>query len=207
MAKAATTIKTSAAASSSTVAPKAPAPSTALNSGSKPNPKPKKKVTEVEDCEDDGDKIRGYKTTSDGRKTTFFNNEMDEMTKNLIGDIAPKKIDSSVNTDVLSTTGNGSAWNSAGTYEEKIVTPWAEAYLKDNLGRVMFQVADVPGFLTIQVHVDSVTLATGGLAQVTMNRGKRKPMADFCVDPLTWTMVATEAGVGKKHTLTGSLSL
>jgi tetratricopeptide (TPR) repeat protein len=36
--------------------------------------------------------MRGYKTTSDGRKTTFFNNEMDEQTKALIGDITPKSI-------------------------------------------------------------------------------------------------------------------
>ena len=36
--------------------------------------------------------MRGYKTTSDGRKTTFFNNEMDEKTKELIGDITPKAI-------------------------------------------------------------------------------------------------------------------
>jgi hypothetical protein len=37
--------------------------------------------------------MRGYKTTSDGRKTTFFNNELDEKTKDLIGDITPKAID------------------------------------------------------------------------------------------------------------------
>jgi tetratricopeptide (TPR) repeat protein len=36
--------------------------------------------------------MRGYKTTSDGRKTTFFNNELDEKTKELIGDITPKPI-------------------------------------------------------------------------------------------------------------------
>jgi tetratricopeptide (TPR) repeat protein len=36
--------------------------------------------------------MRGYKTTSDGRKTTFFNNELDEKTKELIGDITPKAI-------------------------------------------------------------------------------------------------------------------
>lgn len=36
--------------------------------------------------------MRGYKTTTDGRKTTFFNNELDEKTKELIGDITPKAI-------------------------------------------------------------------------------------------------------------------
>ena len=36
--------------------------------------------------------MRGYKVDSQGRKTTFFNNELDDKTKALIGDIAPKKV-------------------------------------------------------------------------------------------------------------------
>ena len=39
--------------------------------------------------------FRGYKKTADGRVTTFFHNELDEHTKALIGDIAPKKLDPS----------------------------------------------------------------------------------------------------------------
>jgi hypothetical protein len=37
--------------------------------------------------------VRGYKKTADGRTTTFFNNELTEEAKRLIGDIAPKKVD------------------------------------------------------------------------------------------------------------------
>ena len=39
------------------------------------------------------DKFRGYKTLSDGRKTTYFNMERTEEEKALIGDITPKRID------------------------------------------------------------------------------------------------------------------
>ena len=62
-------------------------------------------------------RIRGYKLTTDGRKTTFFNNEMDEQTKALIGDIAPQKILHVDEKNVLSVPGGGSAWNAAGTFE------------------------------------------------------------------------------------------
>jgi hypothetical protein len=53
-----------------------------------PSRKPKslesKTTVEKDDDIDSNKPIRGYKTTSDGRKTTFFNNEMDEETKKLV---------------------------------------------------------------------------------------------------------------------------
>ena len=60
--------------------------------------------------------VRGYKKTSDGRVTTFFNNEMDETTKSLIGNIAPKKIDvpASVAVSAAPSANGVSVWNSAG---------------------------------------------------------------------------------------------
>ena len=61
--------------------------------------------------------LRGYKLTSDGRKTTFFNNELDETTKALIGNIAPKKLDPTTSSVSATSTVAGSAWNSAGTFE------------------------------------------------------------------------------------------
>jgi hypothetical protein len=55
-------------------------------------------TTKDDDSRYDGEstKFRGYKKTADGRVTTFFHNELDEQTKALIGDIAPKKIDPAV---------------------------------------------------------------------------------------------------------------
>ena len=83
--------------------------------------KSKKEVKEVEveeeEDEENENKIRGYKLTKDGRKTTFFNNEMDEQTKALIGSIAPQQIEGS---DVAlggGVSNGGSAWNVAGTFE------------------------------------------------------------------------------------------
>merc|ERR1711871_297029 len=63
----------------------------------KPSSNTKEKKDKVElDEEDERDLkgLRGYKKTSDGRTTSYFNNELDEHTKSLIGNIAPKRIDS-----------------------------------------------------------------------------------------------------------------
>ena len=83
----------------------------------------KSRKEEEEEEEENENKIRGYKLTTDGRKTTFFNNEMDEQTKALIGDIAPQKIENlegvmaqGVNAS-MSVSNGSSAWNAAGTFE------------------------------------------------------------------------------------------
>ena len=77
-------------------------------------------VTSVEgdDTSASSENLRGYKLTSDGRKTTFFNNELDETTKALIGNIAPKKLDPATSSvSATNNVGGGSVWNSAGTFE------------------------------------------------------------------------------------------
>lgn len=68
--------------------------------------------------------MKGYKTNSKGQKTTYFNRELTENEKKLIGDITPKKIDGSAATAPLacssprpvasSPSSGGSAWNKAG---------------------------------------------------------------------------------------------
>jgi hypothetical protein len=83
--------------------------------------KVEEKNEEKEEEEEQESKIRGYKLTKDGRKTTFFNNELDEKTKALIGSIAPQKIEipseGPGSAEVTVGAGTGSAWNSAGTFE------------------------------------------------------------------------------------------
>ena len=74
-------------------------------------------TSQNDEIETETEKIRGYKLTTDGRKTTFFNNEMDEQTKALIGDIAPQKILHAEEKNVPVVPGGGSAWNAAGTFE------------------------------------------------------------------------------------------
>ena len=73
---------------------------------------------EDDDATASNENLRGYKLTKDGKKTTFFNNELDETTKALIGSIAPKKLDPATSSVSTATTVAGqSVWNSAGTFE------------------------------------------------------------------------------------------
>lgn len=120
--------------------------------------------------------LRGYKTTSDGRKTTFFNNELDEHTKALIGDIAPKPITEpqmiQENTEV-----KGSVWNTAGTFESVTHTPWAVDRLSSLLNGVSLIIPEGEGGGGGTITLQQASLT--GDAQVTVNRGKRKHIYDF----------------------------
>jgi len=77
--------------------------------------------------------LRGYKTKKDGSKTSYFNTEWSEQTKDLYKDVGPKKMDAKVEV-VTAKTGEASAWNSAGTYEECDVSTWAKGRLTELLG-------------------------------------------------------------------------
>jgi tetratricopeptide (TPR) repeat protein len=134
------------------------------------NKKSSKDKDDSSDDDDDDDEDlkelkKGYKTTSDGRKTSYFNNELDENTKALIGDIAPKPISASMDSSISSVTdtGNtantnansngfapksipnnteqpsaGSVWNHAGTFEEKDMSKWAINNLTDILSSIKY---------------------------------------------------------------------
>jgi tetratricopeptide (TPR) repeat protein len=86
--------------------------------------------------------MRGYKTTSDGRKTTFFNNELDEKTKELIGDITPKQISAAATDQEVASTSKGSAWNTAGTFESVTYTPWAIERIETLLNGIALCIID-----------------------------------------------------------------
>ncbi|KAL7482158.1 hypothetical protein ACHAW6_007843 [Cyclotella cf. meneghiniana] len=89
----------------------------------------------VDDKEDESvftksDHVRGYKIRSDGKKTSYFDREISEETKALIGDIAPKKIDpnnphasgSEFAAETPPPAAEGtSAWNKAGEYFMKFL--------------------------------------------------------------------------------------
>jgi hypothetical protein len=160
--------------------------------------------------------VRGYKKTADGRTTTFFNHELDEETKKLIGSIAPKKLE--VQGEVITTgTTTGSAWNAAGTYEEKIFTPWVAGTLKKSFESIRLKLVDssIPGLVKAEIP-DLVSLSievTGtenvqGHAQVTMNRGKKKQVCDFSAT-LSWQMILgfTEASTRPPAVVEGQLSV
>lgn len=124
--------------------------------------------------------LRGYKKTADGKVTTYFHKDMDADTKALIGDIAPKRIESVSATVVPATASEGSVWNSAGTWEEKVFTVWATQRLTELLKVVSTTMGEF--FVSVQ-EVKSVE----GDAQITMMRGRRKHIYDFKVE-LDWTV-------------------
>lgn len=119
--------------------PKTPASSTTKYTASSPN----KSVQPSNGIETKSSfEMKGYKMTSDGRKTTYFNREITEEEKVLLGDSTPKpllsstssftdKIEGSIKPAVASST--GSAWNTAGTWEERNVTAWAIKHVKELL--------------------------------------------------------------------------
>lgn len=103
--------------------------------------------------------MRGYKLTADGRKvfvfvqfdialsnplslflflypmqTTFFNNDLDDEAKALIGDIRPKKLDdAALDADSSNIAVGSSVWNTAGTWEERSMTAWGKERLTELL--------------------------------------------------------------------------
>ena len=173
--------------------------------------KPKKKEGEAaggsgEEDEDGEEEIalkaeamRGYKVLEDGRKTTYFNNTLSEEAKRLIGDIAPKKI------EVPAEGGGGgggegtagSAWNYAGTFEERNMTEWATGRLQELLSEVRFPIPrEGVGAGVEEGGAFVVKKVTGleGDASVTFVRGKKKYLFDY-VFTLEWE--AGLAGGGK----------
>ena len=142
----------------------------------------KKASSVVLDKDEDEGVIRGYKKTSDGRTTSYFNNEMDEATKALIGDITPQAISSSSAAPTEAAAPGGvSAWNSAGTFESKQMTPWAKQRITE-----LVKELDVVGAADgVTITVKNVELE--GDAEIVSARGKRKVIYDF-IATLTWEL-------------------
>ena len=78
--------------------------------------------------------FRGYKVRADGSKTTYFNNDLDDEAKALIGDIRPKRVDNAgVEEAAAGAAGKiaGSSWNVAGTWESRNMTEWGRGRLTE----------------------------------------------------------------------------
>lgn len=120
--------------------------------------------------DEDEDLLKGYKVTAKGMKTTYFSKELSEQEKQLLGDNSPKRIDATV-TPVTSTS--GSAWNQAGTWEDRDCSAWATE-------RITTFVRNIAS----QEHEDAVVSVTNvmqvtGDASITTIRGSKKYLVDF----------------------------
>ena len=142
------------------------------------------------------DIVRGYKIVN-GKKTSYFHNELDDKTKELIGDIAPKRLEggerpAAAGTDSSPTAGAGgrvaSAWNKAGTWEERDVSKWACDSLADQLKSAKHAYDGDDGN-NRAVSVDKASV--DGSASVAMVRGKKKYIYELCLT-VNWRIVDSD---------------
>ena len=142
------------------------------------------------------DHVRGYKIVN-GKKTSFFHHEQTEEEKRLIGDITPKRIDvtqlpsdqASGPTKIENNTNKGtSAWNKAGTWEEKDYTDWAIDSIKDQITKCEYNLPDGSPDPKAVAKVTKITKllsskVAGGTchASVATVRGKKRYIFEFTV--------------------------
>jgi activator of HSP90 ATPase len=124
--------------------------------------------------------LRGYKTTSDGKLTTYFNREVSEKDKALLGDSSPRKLESTSlqRSDSTSSSTSVSAWNAAGTWEERNYDDYAKQRIQNLLKVIKLNESGV------SLSVDKVDNIHGD-ATVSLVRGKKRYIYDFSLD-LHW---------------------
>lgn len=130
--------------------------------------------------------VRGYKIVN-GKKTSYFHNELSEDAKKLIGDIAPKKLDPATAPAPIATGDKStSAWNQAGTWEERDVTAWAKESLSQALQLTTYTLpesAPAPGALA---RINKVKEVDGHASFATV-RGRKKYIYEFKIE-LEWVL-------------------
>jgi len=159
----------------------------------------KKLQEESDDDDDDGNKLtekelsmlRGYKKTSDGRTTSYFTREQSMKEKQLIGDITPQRLgpngeplgDGPAKLSITTTAAghnSGSAWNQAGTWEEKNTTDWCSSRLKDRLleANTPKEEEGESGYAGIVATIKDIPEFSGD-ASVATAGGKKRYIFDF----------------------------
>lgn len=140
------------------------------------------------------DQIRGYKIVN-GKKTSYFHNEQTEEVKKLIGDITPKMIHAS-QIEQASNEKGVSAWNKAGTWEEKDVTPWARKALEKCLLSTTYEIPSecLPSGINATITVKKVKGLNSGHASIATVRGKRRNIFEFTNVEADWNVCLEEGG-------------
>jgi len=154
------------------------------------------------------DHVRGYKIVN-GKKTSFFHHEQTEEEKRLIGDITPKRIDGSqlpqpTGPTKIEETGT-SAWNKAGTWEEKDVTDWALKSIEEAIIQCEYDLPEGSPDENAHVQVTKVTKllsakVAGGTchASVATVRGKKRYIFEFTIC-VHWEMILGDGRKCKGH--------
>ncbi|KAF0694223.1 Aste57867_14882 [Aphanomyces stellatus] len=157
--------------------------SSSTSNGEKKSSKPIAPRTEIVKEDEDIENARGYKNGM-----PYFHREQSEHEKSLIGDIAPKKIE--VAPPVPSVDHDGSAWNHAGTFEQRDLTKWSQDRLKELLANLEF------ASHSFTIRAGEVKDMTGD-ASICVVRGKKRFLFDFGFK-LEWEAVG-KGYKGKVH--------
>jgi hypothetical protein len=183
-------------------------PSTTMTSSSKStsvNNEGSTATMEVEEENGDNDlftksdHVRGYKIRSDGKKTSYFHREIDDETKKLIGDIAPKVLSSTSAVDSIATQQQQegtSAWNKAGTWEERDVTPWAKESLTTALLSCKYILPNGSPSPGSTVTIYEIGKLDGGASYAAV-RGKKRYIYEFALT-VKWEFTLCEMKEGGK---------
>lgn len=123
--------------------------------------------------------MRGYKKTADGRVTSYFSREQSAEEKAML-DIAPKPLNDCTPQSITPTSSKGdaaSAWNHAGTWEEKDTTEWCKNHLQKRLLQTKVEApgSDVSHLRCSITEVKDVE----GDASVAMVSGKSRYIFDL----------------------------
>jgi len=173
----------------------------------KPEPVPKKKdeaapaenstAKDADEEEEDGEQIRGYKILEDGRKTSFFDHQMSEEEKLLLGyersgdgslNLKPKQLSAeeakALEDQKKTNAGAGSVW-AGNTWEDRKMNSWAEENLRELAGPCMATIGED----TIAVkEIESFT----GTASIYVKQGKKKYFYDLTFK-LKWEIESLDA--------------
>jgi tetratricopeptide (TPR) repeat protein len=150
---------------------------------------------------DEGDLARGYKTTDDGRRTSYFSRTPDEESARLLAaEAVPQRLEGDAARAVSDS--DGSAWNAAGTtFEERDMGTWCESALK---ARLKTAAAEADG---VAVRATSITKMSGE-ASLVVSRGKARRIFEFAADVAWEARLPAEAPPGPgAATVTGTLRL
>lgn len=137
---------------------------------------PLQKKERKEGAEDEDLGMRGYKKTADGKTTSYFHTEISDEAKRLIAEQGfgkPQKLEGPVDDNGASE--KSSAWNKAGTYEEKGMLKWAQEQLSSRLKGLIFDVPAGAGGKIVTTAVEDIK----GEANISSSRGKRRFLLDL----------------------------